>query len=68
MTLSIYLQMPGTELVGSLPSALQDYVTYGAGVGAAAKAPEASKALIQFLTSANVASAIRAKGMEPANQ
>jgi molybdate transport system substrate-binding protein len=38
---------------------------FTAGVAAAAKQPEAAKALIKFLTSPAATAAIKAKGMEP---
>jgi molybdate transport system substrate-binding protein len=65
MTLSIFLHMPGVELVGPLPPELQNYAVYVGGVGTSAKEPEASKALIHFLTSASAASVLRARGMDP---
>jgi molybdate transport system substrate-binding protein len=38
---------------------------FAAGIGAAAKAPDAAKALIQFLTGPTAAPVFRAKGFEP---
>ena len=40
---------PGVELVGPLPPEIQSYVTFTGGVGANAKAPDAAKALLEFL-------------------
>jgi molybdate transport system substrate-binding protein len=64
MTLSIFLHMPGVELVGPLPPELQNYAVYVAGVGTSTKQPEAAQALVQFLTSDAAAAVIKARGME----
>jgi len=53
------------DLVGPLPSELQLYIRFAAGVGASAKEAEAAKALIKFLTAPAAVPVIRAKGMEP---
>ncbi len=55
----------GTVLVGPLPSELQLYIRFAAGVGTNAKEAEAAKALIQFLTAPAAVPVIKAKGMEP---
>jgi molybdate transport system substrate-binding protein len=57
--------VPGVDLVGLIPAELQDYVVFTAGVGSAAKQPEAANTLIKFLTASEAASLIREKGMEP---
>ncbi len=59
------LSNPGIDLVGTLPSELQDYVSLTAGLSSAAKNPEGGKALINFLTS-DAIPAIKAKGWQPA--
>jgi molybdate transport system substrate-binding protein len=59
------LAMPGVELVGPLPSELQTYVGFTAGVSPNAKEPDAAKALINFLTAPEAVAVIKAKGMEP---
>ena len=56
----------GVELVGPLPSEIQSYITFTAGVTANSKQPEAARQLIQFLTSATATPVIKAQGMEPA--
>lgn len=62
--ISLILPVRGAEVLGLFPPELQDYVVYTVGVGAAAKEPEAAKALINFLRSESAASVLRAKGME----
>lgn len=54
-----------TALVGPLPSELQFYNRFAAGVAANAKEAEAAKALIKFLTAPAAVPVIKAKGMEP---
>ena len=55
----------GVHLVGLLPADLQNWFVNTAGVSAAAKQPDAAKALIKHLTTPEAAAAIKAKGMEP---
>lgn len=57
---------PGAELVGPLPSDLQEYVVYTAGVGAATKEPDAAREFLKQLTSADAASVLRSQGLDPA--
>lgn len=54
----------GVELVGLLPAELQNWFVNTAGVGAAAKQPDAAKALIKYLATPEAAAVIKAKGME----
>jgi molybdate transport system substrate-binding protein len=56
---------PGAELVGPLPEELQQYVVYTAGVGAAARQPDAAMALIRHLASPAAVSAMTAQGLDP---
>ena len=58
------LTTPGVELVGPLPREIQSYVTFTAGVGAGASAPDAAKQLITFLRGPVAARVILAQGME----
>jgi molybdate transport system substrate-binding protein len=60
------LGAPGIEVVGPLPAELQTYIGFSAGLGAAAKDPEAGKALINFLKSEAAIPVIKAKGLETA--
>jgi molybdate transport system substrate-binding protein len=61
------LPAPGVELVGPLPSEVQNYISMSAGVGAKAREADASKALVKFLAGPGIAAALKAKGMEPAH-
>jgi molybdate transport system substrate-binding protein len=64
-TISTFEEAPGAELLGPLPTELQSYVGYSAGVGAAAKEAAAGKALIDFLKAPAAVPVLKAKGMEP---
>lgn len=55
----------GVQLVGLLPAELQNWFVNTAGIGSAAKEPDAAKALIKHLTTPEAAAVIKAKGMEP---
>lgn len=61
------LLQPGVEIVGLLPSELQDppSFTFAAGQMAAAKEPDAARSLIQYLVGPEVQAEIKGKGMEP---
>src|SRR5262249_19929598 len=61
----LILMEPGAELIGSLPSQLQNYVIFTGGVSASAKQPEASRALLNFLTTPSSFAMFKAKGLEP---
>jgi len=64
--MSELLPVPGIDIVGPLPPDAQKITTFSAGLHAQANAPDAAKALVQFLTSPEAAPVIRRKGMEPA--
>ena len=57
---------PGVELAGPLPPEIQYHITFGAGIGARSKAPEAARALIDFLNGPATAAALEAQGLERA--
>jgi molybdate transport system substrate-binding protein len=57
--------VPGVDLVGPIPDELQTKIGFAAGLGKAAKEPEAAKALIRFLTAPAAAVTLRAKGVDP---
>jgi molybdate transport system substrate-binding protein len=62
------LPVPGAELVGPLPSALDSTIIYTAGLSggpAAGGGAAAARAVVAFLTSAAAARIIRSKGIEP---
>jgi molybdate transport system substrate-binding protein len=57
--------VPGADLVGPIPSELQFYNRFAAGVGANAKQADAAKAFLGLLTAPAAIPVIKAKGMEP---
>ena len=59
------LSTKGVQIVGPLPGELQSWLVNTAGVSAAAKEPDAAKALIKYLATPEAAAVIKAKGMEP---
>jgi len=59
------LAVPGIQFVGPLPSELQNFTVFTAGVLSGARQAEAAKALIDFLTTPAAVGVFRAKGMEP---
>jgi hypothetical protein len=46
---------------------LQTHIGFAAGLGVAAKQPQAAKALIAFLSAAAAAATLKAKGVEPSH-
>lgn len=56
----------GIEIVTELPPEVQRITIFSAGIATGARAPDAARALIQFLASPAAASAIRKSGLEPA--
>jgi molybdate transport system substrate-binding protein len=64
----ILVAAPGAELAGLFPDELQDWFVNTAGVSAAAKQPDAAKALIKHLTTPAASAVIKAKGLEPVNK
>jgi molybdate transport system substrate-binding protein len=59
------LPIHGVEILGPLPGDFHYDVRFGAAIGAAAKNPEAAKALIAFLAGPKAAPIFKAKGLEP---
>jgi molybdate transport system substrate-binding protein len=59
------LPVKDAELVGPLPSELQNIIVYAAGISARSANAGAARALIAFMGTPEVASIIRAKGLEP---
>ena len=59
------LPVKGAELVGPLPSELQNIIVYAAGLAPGAAQSGAARTFIAFLAMPEVVSLIRAKGMEP---
>jgi molybdate transport system substrate-binding protein len=52
-------------LVGPLPAEIQNYTTYAAGLGTAAKDNEAAKVLLKVFIGPAAAELLKSKGMEP---
>ena len=65
MLVSEILPVKGTEVVGTVPAAIQDPSVFSAAVVAGAKEVESAKRLIAFLASQNASAAIKLSGMEP---
>jgi molybdate transport system substrate-binding protein len=57
---------PGVEVVGPLPSEISTPTALVAFISAHAKAPDAAKALVTFLSSAEAAATYRRAGLDPA--
>lgn len=55
----------GIDIVGPLPDAVQRITVFSAGVSSTSKEPEAAKALIKFLSSAQAAPVLIKSGLEP---
>jgi molybdate transport system substrate-binding protein len=64
--LSELIHLPGIDVVGPLPPAIQIITTFSAGIAATCTRPEAVRALLDFLVSPAAEGAKRANGMEPA--
>jgi molybdate transport system substrate-binding protein len=60
------LIMPETELLGAMPSDLQTYIVFAAGVSMAARHPDAANMLMQFMNTQTATAIKKAKGVEPA--
>ena len=58
------LSTKGVQIVGPLPGELENWLVNTGGVSAAAKEPDAAKALIKYLATPEATAIIRAKGME----
>ena len=64
--ISEILPVAGTVLAGPLPTEIQNFTIYAAGVGAAAQDSALARALVKFLSGPDALLIIKAKGMEPA--
>jgi molybdate transport system substrate-binding protein len=62
------LTTTGVDLVGPLPSDIQSYVTFVAGISSKSRAPDAAKELVEFLRGPRAAAVIESQGMEPARE
>ena len=61
------LAVPGIDLVGPLPDALQKVFETSAGIFSASKQPQAAEALLRYLLAPGAASVFREKGLEQAH-
>jgi molybdate transport system substrate-binding protein len=59
------LSAKGVDFVGPLSADVQHITVFSAGIHAAARAPDAARALVKFLAGPHAAAAIRRSGMEP---
>lgn len=64
--LSELMHLPGIEVLGPLPSAIQITTTFSAGLSVTSTQTEAVRQLLTFMASPTVAEAKRRNGMEPA--
>ena len=62
------IALPGIDVVGPLPQALQIVTTFSGALCAAGRHPEAARALLAFLASSACDDAKRRHGMEPAGE
>lgn len=62
--ISELLSVRGIDYLGPLPAAIQSITVFSAGLPAAARAPEAARALIRFLTAPEAAPALKRHGMD----
>jgi molybdate transport system substrate-binding protein len=58
----------GVDFAGPLPSEIQSYVTFVAGVSALSRVPNAASELIAFLTRPRARAVIEKQGMEPSHR
>ena len=59
-------QYEGVDYVGPLPAEVQNYTTFSSGILSNAKAAEAARALVRYITSPQAGAVYRKRGMEPA--
>lgn len=64
--LSELIQVPGIDVVGVLPAAIQKATIFSAAVCTVSAYPSAAKALLAYLASAAADDAKRRQGMRPA--
>jgi molybdate transport system substrate-binding protein len=60
------MEWPSVQLVGQLPSEIQNYTSFAAGIVALSERQEAAKQLIGFLKSPSATAVMKAKGLESA--
>jgi molybdate transport system substrate-binding protein len=62
--ISEIVPVKGVVLVGPLPAEIQNFTTYSAAIGAAARDAAAAKALVQHLASPAIAPVLQTRGMQ----
>jgi molybdate transport system substrate-binding protein len=60
------MNLPGIDVIGPLPPAIQIITTFSAGIGTGAPQPDAARALLAYMSSPQAAGTIRNNGMDPA--
>jgi molybdate transport system substrate-binding protein len=65
--ISEIVPVKGVTLVGPLPADIQNFTTYAAGLGSAARDAEAAKALIKALSGPGLSPVLKQKGMDLAS-
>lgn len=63
--MNLLIGVRGAEVIGPFPAELQSYIVFTAGIGAAAKEPQAAKQLLDFFKTDFAKSAMKAQGLEP---
>jgi molybdate transport system substrate-binding protein len=64
-TMPLIVEEHRVQLVGAVPSELQNYIVFTAGVGSVAKQAEAANAFIRLLTAPTAVPVIKANGFDP---
>ncbi|HSW04551.1 substrate-binding domain-containing protein [Aquabacterium sp.] len=64
--LSELMHLPGIEVIGPLPPAVQILTTFSAAIGAHSMQPDAARRLLEFMASPQAADTQRRHGMAPA--
>ncbi len=59
--------VPGIDVAGPIPEALQTKIGFAAGLSAATKQPDTARALIAFLSAPSAAATLKVNGIEPAS-
>lgn len=57
--------VPGVDMIGLLPAELQTWIGFAAGVSAAAKQPQAARALVKYVSAPAAAEVLVPMGIEP---
>jgi len=63
--LSELMSLPGIEVLGTLPAAIQSMTVFAGGIGSACSRPDDARALLEYLAAPGTAARKREYGMEP---